>query len=126
MVDGSDADVNAIIEADLRAIIDAQEERIADLLAEIDGLRQAMASRATIEQAKGIIMATTRCTPDAAFAVLVAQSQHQNRKLRHVAEDLVSSQDCGGAEDDPTCHGGAVPAADGSGGSVPTERTFGS
>lgn len=53
-------------------------------------LRTAMASRATIEQAKGIIMAMSRCGPEAAFARLVEQSQHENRKLRDVAEDIVA------------------------------------
>jgi AmiR/NasT family two-component response regulator len=35
-------------------------------------------------------MATTNCTPDAAFDQLVQQSQHENRKLREVAEGLVA------------------------------------
>jgi transcriptional regulator with GAF, ATPase, and Fis domain len=57
-----------------------------------DQLRSAMASRATIEQAKGIIMAAVGCGPDAAFDRLVQQSQHENRKLRELAEELVSRQ----------------------------------
>jgi AmiR/NasT family two-component response regulator len=52
-------------------------------------LQRAMASRATIEQAKGIIIARTGCEPDQAFEVLVSESQHENRKLRDVAADLV-------------------------------------
>jgi GAF domain-containing protein len=52
-------------------------------------LRTAMASRATIEQAKGIIMATVGCDADTAFERLAQQSQHENRKLREIAEDLV-------------------------------------
>lgn len=52
-------------------------------------LQRAMESRATIEQAKGIIMATSRCTPDEAFNVLVRASQRENRKLRDIAADLV-------------------------------------
>lgn len=52
-------------------------------------LQRAMESRATIEQAKGIIMATSRCTPDEAFNVLVRASQRENRKLRDIAVDLV-------------------------------------
>lgn len=42
----------------------------------------AMASRASIEQAKGVIMATTGCTADDAFELLKQQSQSENRKLR--------------------------------------------
>ena len=54
-------------------------------------LRQAMASRAVIEQAKGVLMATRRCTADEAFGVLVRTSQRENRKLREVAEELVGA-----------------------------------
>jgi len=49
----------------------------------------AMQSRAVIEQAKGIIMARERCTPDQAFQVLVKASQHRNMKLRDVAGAIV-------------------------------------
>jgi GAF domain-containing protein len=52
-------------------------------------LRAAMTSRAAIEQAKGILMRTVGCGPDEAFRRLVQQSQHENRKLRDVAGDLV-------------------------------------
>lgn len=52
-------------------------------------LEQALASRAEIEQAKGIIMSTMRCTADEAFQVLVKQSQRENRKLREVAREIV-------------------------------------
>jgi GAF domain-containing protein len=52
-------------------------------------LQQAMESRAVIEQAKGILMAAQRCTPDAAFNILVRASQNQNRKLRAIAAEIV-------------------------------------
>ena len=52
-------------------------------------LQQAMESRAVIEQAKGILMAAQRCTPDAAFNILVRASQNQNRKLRAIASEIV-------------------------------------
>jgi GAF domain-containing protein len=58
-------------------------------------LQTAMASRATIEQAKGIIMGAVGCGPDTAFERLVQQSQHENRKLREIAEELVRRQDRG-------------------------------
>ena len=60
-----------------------------DALSLSDNLRQAMDSRAEIEQAKGIIMATTGCTADEAFERLKEQSQHQNVKLRDVARGIV-------------------------------------
>jgi GAF domain-containing protein len=52
-------------------------------------MQTAMESRAVIEQAKGIIMAERRCTPDEAFSVLAKLSQDTNRKLREVAAVLV-------------------------------------
>ena len=54
------------------------------------GLATAMKSRATIEQAKGILMGAQRCSADEAFQILVRASQRENRKLREVAEDLVN------------------------------------
>ena len=53
-------------------------------------MREAMEHRATIEQAKGIIMAEQHCTPDEAFVRLSKLSQHANRKLRDVAAALVA------------------------------------
>lgn len=54
-----------------------------------ENLEHAMASRAVIEQAKGIIMATNGCTPDEAFEQLRQQSQHENVKVREIAAEIV-------------------------------------
>ncbi|HYO38957.1 MAG TPA: GAF and ANTAR domain-containing protein [Nocardioidaceae bacterium] len=56
-----------------------------------DGLRDALASRDVIGQAKGILMAQDGIDGDAAFAMLAAASQRENRKLRDVAQDMVES-----------------------------------
>ncbi|MEU4242525.1 GAF and ANTAR domain-containing protein [Actinoplanes sp. NPDC026619] len=53
-------------------------------------LQAAMDSRAVIEQAKGIVIAERRCTPDEAFDFLIKVSQDTNRKLRDVAAALVA------------------------------------
>ena len=53
-------------------------------------LATAMKSRATIEQAKGVLMGAQRCSPDEAFQILVRASQRENRKLREIAEELVN------------------------------------
>lgn len=53
-------------------------------------LRVAMASRATVEQAKGIIMAHGGISADEAFIMLVRASHRENRKLRDVATDVVT------------------------------------
>lgn len=56
-------------------------------------LREALASRAVIEQAKGILMVRAGIDEDAAFALLRRTSQHQNRKLRDVAASVVGLRD---------------------------------
>jgi len=53
-------------------------------------LVQAMKSRATIEQAKGILMGAQHCSAEKAFQILVRASQRENRKLREIADDLVA------------------------------------
>jgi GAF domain-containing protein len=53
-------------------------------------LRTALASRAVIDQAIGIIMAEQRCAADDAFAILRTASQHRNLKLRQIAEQIVT------------------------------------
>jgi GAF domain-containing protein len=52
-------------------------------------LETAMETRGVIEQAKGIIMASMRCSADEAFQLLVRQSQQQNVKLNVVADGIV-------------------------------------
>lgn len=52
-------------------------------------LREALRSRAVIEQAKGMLMARHRCDPDTAFGMLVAASRRDGRKLRDVAASMV-------------------------------------
>lgn len=55
-----------------------------------DQLRGGLASREVIGEAKGILMERESCTRDAAFDILRRASQRENRKLRELAEDLVS------------------------------------
>ncbi|SFA94710.1 GAF domain-containing protein [Amycolatopsis marina] len=54
-------------------------------------LQDALASRAVIDQAKGILMATLGVTADEAFNELVQRSQRENVKLHDVAEAFVAS-----------------------------------
>jgi GAF domain-containing protein len=56
-----------------------------------DQLRDALASRAVIEQAKGAIMAGRRISADEAFELLRRSSQRRNIKLREVAQEVVDS-----------------------------------
>jgi GAF domain-containing protein len=54
-------------------------------------LRQAMATRDSIGQAKGILMERHRITADQAFAVLSEYSQRTNRKVAEVARHLAET-----------------------------------
>ena len=54
-------------------------------------MRLAMASRAVIEQAKGVLMAQRHVDADQAFEILREASQRYNRKLRDIAEGIVES-----------------------------------
>jgi GAF domain-containing protein len=54
-------------------------------------LRVALATRAVIDQALGILMGHNNCDFDAAFSILRESSQHQNRKLHDVAADIVKA-----------------------------------
>ncbi|HEX5288842.1 MAG TPA: ANTAR domain-containing protein [Streptosporangiaceae bacterium] len=54
-------------------------------------LRAALASRAVIDQALGVIMGQERCTSARAFEILRSASQNRNIKLREVAASIVTS-----------------------------------
>ena len=69
---------------------DPRDARIAELEHEVAGLRLALENRATIEQAKGLVMAARACTADEAFAWLSEVSQRCNRKFREIAQELVT------------------------------------
>lgn len=69
-------------------------ERQAALTAEahdddIEQLARALESRDVIGQAKGILMVTMRCPAEQAFALMVKESQYENRKLTDVATEIV-------------------------------------
>ncbi len=71
------------------AIASAQEHE--DEQRRIEGLTAALASREVIGQAQGILMERERVTGIEAFDILRRASQHLNRKLREVAQDLVDT-----------------------------------
>ena len=56
-----------------------------------ENLQQAMQSRSVIDQAVGVIMATSGQSPDGAFQILVRASQRENRKLREIAAERVAN-----------------------------------
>lgn len=58
----------------------------------VENLQTALASRAVIEQAKGILVAEYGYPPEVAFKRLSAMSQNTNRKVRDIAADLVAGR----------------------------------
>ncbi|WP_208971319.1 ANTAR domain-containing protein [Kineococcus rubinsiae] len=61
----------------------------------VNRLVATMESRSVIDQAKGVVMSAVRCDADAAFQVLVLESNKSNRKVRDLAVDIVSSAERG-------------------------------
>ena len=58
-------------------------------------LAAAMASRSTIDQAIGVIMAQNRCSAKEGFAILQRASSNRNIKLRDVAADILGGRSDG-------------------------------
>jgi len=65
--------------------------RLAEHTEMSENLQHALASRAVIDQALGIIMGQQWCTSGEAFDVLRTISQNRNIKLRDIATDMVTS-----------------------------------
>lgn len=59
--------------------------------ARAENLQSALASREVIGQAQGILMERERITAEQAFELLRRASQHLNRKLRTIAQDVVDT-----------------------------------
>ena len=64
--------------------------RMASCADQNDQLRSSIVSRAVIDQALGVIMATERCPQDKAFALLRSVSQNTNVKIRDLAATIVT------------------------------------
>lgn len=86
---------------------------LTQLVLENAQLREALASRAVIEQAKGILMGRHGCDPDQAFELLGAMSRRQRRKIRQIAtwmiEQATTSDPSDGVGSGPTRDGISAP-----------------
>lgn len=60
-----------------------------DLVEENRQLREALESRATIERAKGVLMALHDCSEQEAFKILADTARRRHRKVRRVAEEFL-------------------------------------
>ena len=65
------------------------EDKVAVLQEEVDQLRQALVSHAVIDQAIGVLIATTGLRPDEGWNVLRQVSQHTNIKVREIARQIL-------------------------------------
>jgi GAF domain-containing protein len=86
-----DPDVVAVGEeiAGLAAVAVHNATTYASAASAAEQMAEAMASRAVIEQAKGVVMALHGCDADQAFALLTKESQRRNHKLREIAREVV-------------------------------------
>ncbi|MFC9678188.1 ANTAR domain-containing protein [Streptomyces sp. NPDC056948] len=83
------------------AVAVERAERLHVLQSEVEQLRQAIASRPVIDQARGILMATHGCTSDQAWHILRETSQLSNTKLRDVAAAVTASAESDGPPPPP-------------------------
>jgi GAF domain-containing protein len=77
--------------AEVIAVAVANADAHAQLFDQAHNMRVAMESRATIEQAKGVLMAQRHIDAEQAFEILREASQRYNRKLRDIAFGIVQS-----------------------------------
>jgi GAF domain-containing protein len=77
--------------AEVIAVAVVNADAHAQLFDQARNMRLAMESRATIEQAKGVLMAQRRVDAEQAFEILREASQRYNRKLRDIAFGIVES-----------------------------------
>jgi AmiR/NasT family two-component response regulator len=77
----------------VRACEDAMRAQLAQRVAELEvqnaNLREALATRDLIWSAKVMIAAATGCGAEQAHELLIQQSQHENRKVREIAAEIV-------------------------------------
>ncbi|MQA35045.1 GAF and ANTAR domain-containing protein [Modestobacter roseus] len=73
------------------AVVVGNAEAASRAVEDAANMRRAMATRAVIEQAKGILMERHKITAEQAFTVLTHASQQRNVKLREIADELVAT-----------------------------------
>jgi hypothetical protein len=69
--------------------VQAMLARIAELENQVATLEQALTTNRRIGAAIGVVMAMEKVTYEGAFDILKRASQHTNRKLRDIAEDVL-------------------------------------
>ena len=66
-------------------------EEFKSLKAEVDDLKDAIETRKLVERAKGILMKRCSLSEEDAFKMLQTHSQKENKKMKEVAESIISA-----------------------------------
>lgn len=69
----------------------ARYEEFKSLKTEVNSLKDAIETRKLVERAKGILMKRCDIPEDEAFKLLQMHSQKENRKMREIAETIISA-----------------------------------
>ncbi|MBI5563040.1 MAG: response regulator [Deltaproteobacteria bacterium] len=69
----------------------ARYEQFKSLKTEVSDLKDAIETRKLVERAKGILMKRCNIPEDEAFKLLQAHSQKENKKMREIAENIISA-----------------------------------
>jgi len=69
----------------------ARYEQFKGLKAEVSDLKDAMETRKVVERAKGILMKRCNVSEEDAFKLLQEHSQKENKKMREIAENIISA-----------------------------------
>lgn len=69
----------------------ARYEEFKSLKVEVDDLKDAIETRKLVERAKGILMKRCNISEDDAFKLLQTHSQKENKKMREIADTIISA-----------------------------------
>lgn len=69
----------------------ARYDEFKSLKVEVDDLKEAIETRKLVERAKGILMKRCNINEEDAFKLLQTHSQKENKKMREIAETIVSA-----------------------------------
>ena len=81
--------VRALAEEFLDGLV--RDHGFASVTVEVDQLKGALATRALVDRAAGMVMRVLDCDADQAFEILRSISQGTNRKLNRIAQDIVDT-----------------------------------
>lgn len=69
----------------------ARYDQFKSLKSEVSDLKDAIETRKLVERAKGILMKRCNISEEEAFKLLQSHSQKENKKMREIAENIISA-----------------------------------